>query len=230
MEAAGSLRSPAALLIVRRGLTPARWTHRRASQVVPAHTTMMRNDWLTQRLPRSTRTRSIPALVTSVSIHGVLVALVVVGVSRGPATDARDSRPKPGIIGSADDARGSGVAGALTPPPTGPSLSPIDGARYVGRYLRPTPSQGISMIQVGLVNDGEAEPHWALIVMDGDGPVQKLVLIASDTFALQLAPRQRVVFRRLGDSISAISVRRGRDTTWAERAPSDRQPPTRPLS
>ena len=55
--------------------------------------------------------------------------------------------------------------------------------------------------------------------MDGEGPVQKLVPIAGDTFALQLAPRQRVVFRRLGDSISAVSVRRGRDTTWAERAP-----------
>ncbi len=173
--------------------------------------------------------RTIPALLTSVSIHGVLVALVVVGVSRGSTTHSRDARPKPGIIGSTDDARGSGVAGAITPPPSGPSLSPIDGARYVGRYLRPTPSQGISMIQVGLVNDGEAEPHWALIVMDGDGPVQKLVFIAGDTFALQLAPRQRVVFRRLGGSISAISVRRGGDTTWAERAPSDRQPPATPL-
>jgi len=178
---------------------------------------MMRNDWLTKRVPRSTKTRSIRALVTSVSIHGVLVALVVAGVSRGPATDSRDSRPKPGIIGSAD--YGSGAAGAITPPPSGPSLSPIDGARYVGRYLRPTPGQGLSMIQVGLINDGDVEPHWTLIVMDGAGPVQKLVWIAGDTFVLQLAPRQRVVFRRLGDSISAISLRRGRDTAWAERAP-----------
>lgn len=186
---------------------------------------MMRSDWLTRRLPRSTKARFIPALVTSVSIHGVLLALVVAGVSRSHATDSRDSRPKPGIIGSADDASGSGLAGAIRPPPSGPSLSAIDGARYVGRYLRPTPRQGISMIQVGLINDGEGEPHWTLIVMDGDGPVQKLVLIAGDTFALQLAPRQRVVFRRLGDSISAMSVRRGRDTTWAERAPSDWQPP-----
>ena len=81
------------------------------------------------------------------------------------------------------------------------------------------------MMQVGLINDGDVEPHWTLIVMDGDGPVQKLVWMAGDTFALQLAPQQRVVFRRLGDSVSAISLRRGRDTTWAERVPSDRQPP-----
>ena len=191
--------------------------HRR-NQLVPAHT-MMRNDWPTKRLPRSISTRSMPALVTSVSIHGVLVLLVLAGVASGPAAASRDSPPKPGIIGSADSATGGGVAGAITPPHSGPSLSPIDGARYVGRYLRPTPSQGRSMIQVGLINDGEVEPHWTLIVMDGEGPVQKLVPIAGDTFALQLAPRQRVVFRRLGDSISAVSVRRGRDTTWAERSP-----------
>jgi hypothetical protein len=183
----------------------------------PNGPTMMRNDWLTKRLPRSNKTRSLPALVTSVSIHGVLVALVVAGVSSGTATDSRDSRPKPGIIGSGDYARGSGVAGAITPPPSGPSLSAIDGARYVGRYLRPTPSQGLSTIQVGLINDGDVEPHWTLIVTDGRGPVQKLRLVARDTFALQLAPKQRVVFRRRGDSITAMSLRRGRDTTWALR-------------
>jgi hypothetical protein len=76
------------------------------------------------------------------------------------------------------------------------------------------------MIQVGLINDGEVEPHWTLILIDGDGPVQKLIPLARDTFSLQLAPRQRVVFRRLGDSVSAVSVRPDRDTTWAERAPA----------
>jgi hypothetical protein len=185
----------------------------------------MRNDSPTQRLLRSTRARSIPALVTSVSIHGVLVALVVAGVSHGSGTDSRDSRPKPGIIGSADYASGSGVGGAITPPPSGPSLNVIDGARYVGHYLRLSEGRGASLVQVTLVNDGDAEPHWALVVMDGTGPVQKLVVLARDTFALQLAPKQRVVFRRLGDSISAVSVHRGRDTTWAERTASDRQPP-----
>ena len=77
------------------------------------------------------------------------------------------------------------------------------------------------MIQVGLVNDGDVEPHWTLIVLNGDGSVEKLVLVARDTFALQLAPKQRVVFRRLGDSVDAISIRHVRDTTWAERAPTD---------
>jgi hypothetical protein len=74
---------------------------------------------------------------------------------------------------------------------------------------------------VGLINDGEVEPHWTLIVLEGEGPVQKLVWITGDTFGLQLAPRQRVVFRRVGDSVSAVSVRRGRDTTWAQRAATD---------
>jgi hypothetical protein len=170
----------------------------------------------------------MPALVTSVSIHGVLVALVVVGVSGRSGTDSRDSRPEPGIVGSADHGRASGVAAAIAPPRAGPSLSAADGARYVGRYRRPTPSQGSSWLQVDLVNDGDSEPHWALTVVDSQGPVQKLTLVARDTFAFQLAPRQRVVFRRLSDSITAISVRRGRDTTWAERVASDPQPPWTP--
>jgi hypothetical protein len=78
---------------------------------------------------------------------------------------------------------------------------------------------------VELVNDGDAEPHWALTVSEGQGPVQKLTSIARDTFAFQLAPRQRVLFLRLGDSITAISVRRGRDTMWAGRIAPEPQPP-----
>lgn len=76
------------------------------------------------------------------------------------------------------------------------------------------------MLQVDIVNDGESEPHWALTLFDGNGPVHKLTLVARDTFAFQLAPKQLVVFRRLNDSITAISIRRGRDTTWAERVAS----------
>jgi hypothetical protein len=180
---------------------------------------MTRNDWLAKRLRRPTRTGSIPALVASVSIHGVLVALIVAGVASSTA-DSPDAAPRPGIIGNEDYASGRGAGGAITPPASGPSLDPVEGARYVGHYLRPTPGQASAMLKVGLINDGEAEPHWTLTVVDGGGPMQKLVPITRDTFALQLAPRQRVVFRRLGDSVTAMSVRRGGDTTWAARVPS----------
>jgi len=186
---------------------------------------MIRHKSLTQRWPGSTKARSIPALVMSVSIHSVLVVLVVVGLSGRPATESHDSRREPGIIGSADHGRASGVAVAIAPPPAGPSLNAADGARYVGRYRRPTPTQGTSVLQVNLINDGDTEPHWALTVFDGQGPVQTLTLVARDTFAFQLAPKQRVVFRRLSDSITAIPVRRGRDTTWVERVASDPPPP-----
>jgi len=185
---------------------------------------MTGSGWLKRRLPRLTKTRSIPALAISIAIHGALLALILAGVSRGPSNDLRDSQPRAGIVGSADHGNTGGIGGAIAAPPSGPSLSVTDGAQYVGQYLRQTQSEGSSLIRVDLINDGEAEPHWALIVTDGDRPVQKLVLIARDTFALQLAPKQRVVFRRLGDSITAMSVRRGRDTTWAERAPLEWRP------
>lgn len=145
----------------------------------------------------------------------VLIALIVTGLV-GHGKDSNDANTTQGVIGSTDYDRGSGVAGALTPPLPGPSLDPVDAGRYVGRYRRTT-SEGTHTIEVGLINDGDVEPHWTLIVLDGAGPVQKLVPVAGDTFALQLAPRQRVLFRRLGDSVSAVSVRRGRDTTWVER-------------
>lgn len=158
-------------------------------------------------------------------LHGVLVVLVVVVASGRAATDSRDSGPEPGLIGSADRGRAGGVAVTIAAPPAGPSLDPAEGARYAGRYRRPTPIQGSAVLQLELVNDGHTEPHWALTLFGGQGPVEKLTWVARDTFAFQLAPRQRVVFRRLGDSVTAISVRRGRDTTWAERIAAEPPPP-----
>lgn len=165
--------------------------------------------------------RWLPAVLTSVGIHGVLVVLVVAAGIAGHRSDARDQA---GVIGSADRGSGSGAGGAISPPPAGPSLSEIEGARYVGRYLRAATTPANAEIEVGLINDGEVEPHWTLMLREGYLPVQKLVPVTRDTFAFQLAPRQRVVFRRVGDSVTAISVRRGRDTTWAERAVPEHRP------
>jgi hypothetical protein len=165
----------------------------------------------------TSKPRSIPALLVSVTIHLVLVAVVVAGAY---GRSSSESRPEPGIVGSADHGTAGGVATAIAAPPTGPSLNPADGARYVGHYSRSNATRASSVLQVDLVNDGESEPHWALTLFEGQGPVHKLTVVARDTFAFQLAPKQFVVFRRVNDSITAISIRRRRDTSWAERVAS----------
>ena len=161
--------------------------------------------------------QSVPALLISLTIHAALVGLVVVGVYVSGATEPDRSQPKPGIVGSADRGTGGGVSAAIAAPPAGPSLDRTDGARYVGRYKHPDGKRGSSVLHVDLINDGEGEPHWALTIVEGPGPVHKLTFVARDTFAFQLAPKRRVIFRRIDDSITAVSVRRGRDTTLAAR-------------
>lgn len=163
------------------------------------------------------KVQSMPALLISVGIHAALVALVVASVFVGGATDSSGSGRAPGIVGSAAQGSAGGAAASIAAPHAGPSLDRTDGARYVGRYERANGERGSSVFQVELVNDGESEPHWALTLVDGQGPVQKLILVARDTFAFQLSPRQQVIFRRADDSVTAASVRRGRDTTWASR-------------
>ena len=132
---------------------------------------------------------------------------------------------EPGVVGSASRGDASGTGPGIAAPPAGPSLDRVDGGRYVGRYQHPGRDRESSLLLVALVNDGESEPHWALTIVEGQGQVQKLIVVARDTFAFQLAPKQRVIFRRMGDSITAVSVRRGRDTTWAARLTLAHQPP-----
>lgn len=156
------------------------------------------------------------ALGVSVGIHAALVAIVIVGVAGHSLMQSRTSQPQAGIIGS-ESRNGTGGLMSVAAPPVGPSLDPELGAQYVGRYLWSSPTQGVRLLQVQLINDGETV-HWSLAVVENQGPLRTLVAVAQDTFVFQLAPKQRVLFRRIGDSVTSMSIRRGRDTSWAERA------------
>ena len=105
---------------------------------------------------------------------------------------------------------------SIAAPRVGPSLDPELGAQYVGRYLWRSPTQGDRLILVQLINDGETV-HWSLAVVENQGPLRTLVPVTRDTFVFQLAPEQEVLFRRIGDSVTSMSIRRGRDTSWAQR-------------
>lgn len=111
----------------------------------------------------------------------------------------------------------SGI-GSVAAPPVGPSLRPDEAAGYVGRYVWRSSSLGTRILDVHLINDGETE-HWSLAVVENQGPLRTLIPVAPDSFAFQLAPEQKVLFRRVGDSVTSVSIRRGRDTTWADRVP-----------
>jgi hypothetical protein len=170
---------------------------------------------------RFLRTRRLPprsyakAFGLSVGVHVGLAAIVIIGVAGHSLLPPRASRPQPGIVGS-EPRNGTGGVMSVAAPPVGPSLNPELGRQYIGRYLWRSP-RGVRVLDVGLINDGETE-HWSLAVVENQGPVRTLVIVAQDSFAFQLAPEQRVLFRRVGDSVTSISIRRGRDTSWAERA------------
>ena len=171
--------------------------------------------WRTRRLPTKSYARALGA---SVGIHVALVAIVVVGGVAGHSlAKSRASQPQTGIVGGEQRDGTSGI-GSVAAPPVGPSLSPELGARYVGRYEWRPSNQGNRIIEVRLINDGETE-HWSLAVVEHQGPLRTLNAVARDSFVFRLAPEQRVLFRRVGDSVTSISIRRGRDTSWAERAP-----------
>jgi hypothetical protein len=158
---------------------------------------------------------SAKAVGISVGVHAAVVATLVIGVAGHSLAKSRASRPQPGIVGNESQEATSGV-GSVAAPAVGPSLSPELGAQFVGRYQWPSSAQEARFAEVRLINDGETV-HWSLAVIEGQGPLRTLNAIAQDTFAFQLAPAQRVVFRRVGDSVTSISIRRGRDTSWAAR-------------
>ena len=169
------------------------------------------------RTRRLTKGAYAKALGASIGIHLALVAIAVGGVAGHSLMKSRASQPQPGIVGS-EQRNGTIGLGSVAAPPVGPSLSPELGARYVGRYLWRSSAQGIRVLEVHLINDGEPE-HWSLAVVENQGPLRTLNAVAPDSFAFQLAPEQKVFFRRVDDSVTSVSIRRGRDTSWAERVP-----------
>lgn len=148
-------------------------------------------------------------------IHAAVLAVAIVGVAGHSLAKSRASRSEVGIIGS-ETRVGTGGLRSVAAPPAGPSLSPELGAKYVGRYEWRSSDQGTRNLEVHLINDGETE-HWSLAVVENQGSLRTLNAVARDSFVFQLAPEQRVLFRRVGDSVTSISIRRGRDTSWAER-------------
>lgn len=148
-------------------------------------------------------------------IHAAVMAIVIVGVAGHSLAKSRASRPQSGIVGSEPREGTSGLR-SVAAPPVGPSLSPELGAKYVGRYEWGSANQGTRILEVHLINDGETE-HWSLAVVENQGPLRTLNAVARDSFVFQLAREQKVLFRRVGDSVTSISIRRGRDTSWAER-------------
>jgi hypothetical protein len=165
--------------------------------------------------PRHPTRSHAKAFGLSIGIHAALAAIVIVGVAGRSLMQSRTSQPQAGIIGS-ESRNGTGGLMSVAAPPVGPSLDPQLGAQYVGRYLWSSPTQGVSPLQVQLINDGETV-HWSLAVVENERILRTLVAVAKDTFVFQLAPEQKVVFRRIGDSVTSMSIRRGRDTSWAER-------------
>ena len=168
--------------------------------------------WRTRRLPSRSYAK---AFGVSVGIHAAVMAIAIVGVAGHSLARSRASRPQSGIVGSEPREGTSGLR-SVAAPPVGPSLSPELGAKYVGRYEWRSSNQGTRILEVHLINDGETE-HWSLAVVENQGPLRTLNAVARDSFVFQLAREQRVLFRRVGDSVTAISIRRGRDTSWAER-------------
>lgn len=176
---------------------------------------MTRRRWF-GRDRRPTRSYA-KAFGVSVGLHATVAALVVIAYAGRSVMQSRATRSHAGIVG--DEARtGTGGVLPVAAPAAGPSLHPELGARYVGRYVWKSPTRAMRVLDVRLINDGETE-HWSLAVVEDQGPLRTLVVVARDTFEFQLAPAQKVLFRRVGDSVTAVSIRRGRDTSWGERAP-----------
>jgi hypothetical protein len=176
---------------------------------------------------RFLRTRRLPsksyakAFGISVGIHGALLAIVVLGFAGHSLIQSRN--PQAGTIGNAPR-NGTGGLVSVAAPPAGPSLNPDSAAGYVGRYSWNSPGQAMRVFDVQLINDGETV-HWSLAIVENQGTLRTLVPVARDTFAFQLAPEHKVLFRRVGGSVTSLTIRRGRDTTWAERAAEVRLPP-----
>jgi hypothetical protein len=160
----------------------------------------------------------VPALV-SLAIHAaVLGALVWMGAASGskPAKD-------PGFFGTAPRESSSGLTTRRPALPIGPSIPPDQAIEYLGRYRMVSPRQPDTDLLVTVVNDGDIEDHWSLMLQEGEFAPYKLVPSAVDSFVQQLDPERRVVFLRRNSAVTAIelsgrgTMRRGVKVPAAER-------------
>ena len=170
------------------------------------------------RIRRIIAMQSVPALLVSVGLHALIVVLAFSLPRQRSTIGPSIIRDKAGVIGNQNQQATGGGATAIAPPLSGPSLDPAAAAEFLGRYRYQAPGPIEPSFDIRLINDGEME-HWSLAIVEDRAQLSVLVPVAPDTFVFQLAPKQRVVFRRSGDSVTAVSLRRTRDTSWAVKIP-----------